>query len=150
MKISKNVRFAEQINKRDWWHCPPEDKKAYKARGVFLASSFKECEFYGRPLDKPLKVHVTNPLIGTEENIIKKLFGNNSKQMGASKSLINRTAKQILKVRFQLDKEMCKAARNQGYDAIAVVTQKGLEKVREGKLPRSVELNVLHEEKVLK
>ena len=150
MKISKNVIFAEQINKREWWHSPPEDKDAYKKRGVFLAYSFKEAEFYGRPLDKPIKVEIKNPIIGTEERIIKKLFGSSSKQMETYRLLEDCTVDVSLKVRFQLDKEMCKAARSQGYDAIAVVTQKGFEKVREGKLPRSVELNVLHEEKVLK
>lgn len=139
----KNSSLVEQINKREWWHSPPEEQNAYKKRGVFLASSFREAEFYGRPLDEPTKVDVRNPIIGTEEHVIKKLFGSSSKQMEIHRLLEDYTVEVSLKVRFQLDKEMYKAAKRQGYDAIAIVTQKGLQTVKEGKLHRSVELNVL-------
>jgi hypothetical protein len=143
MTAMKSSMLVEQINKRNWWHSPPVDQDAYKKRGIFLAGSFKECEFYGRPLDKPLKVNIMNPFIDTEENVVKKLFGLNSKEMKVFKSLLDGTARDVLKMRFQLDKKICRVAKKCGYDAIGIVTKEGLKKVREGKLPGSVELNVL-------
>ncbi len=140
--------LIEQINQRSYWHSPPVDKFAYKKRGVFLASSFKECEFYGRPLNEPIKVQVSNPLIDIEKSIIKILFGIGSNQMKAHKSLINDTAKDTLKVRFRLDADIFTVAKKKGYDSIAIVTEKGLEKIKEDKLPRSIELNVFDINKV--
>lgn len=142
--MNKTFTLAEQINKRKWWHSPPSDGKAYQKRGVFLASSYKECEFYGRPLDEPIKVNLFNPLINTEENIIKFLFGNSSPQMSFYTALMNGFAKEPLKARFKLDKDLFNAAKNKDYDSIAIISEKGLEKVRKGKLPRTVELNVLN------
>ena len=141
--MKKELTLADQLIKRKRWHSPPADKAAYKKRGIFLASSYKECEFYGCPFDKPIKVNVTYPLVDTEENIIRFLFGNNSSQMVVYKALIGGTAKEPLKARFKLDMDLFKAAKNKNYDAIAVVTEKGLEKARKYKLPKSVELNVL-------
>lgn len=141
--MKKELTLADQINKRKWWHSPPADKAAYKKRGMFLASSYKECEFYGCPLDEPIKVNVSHPLVDTEKNIIRFLFGDNSSQMSAYIALINGTAKEPLKLRFKLDRDLFKAAKNKNHDAIAVVTEKGLEKVKNQKLPSSVELNVL-------
>ena len=43
-------RMVSHINRKAWWHCPPLDPEAYFKRGKFYASSFAECEFYGRPL----------------------------------------------------------------------------------------------------
>lgn len=141
--MKKTLTLADQINRRRWWHSPPSDKKAYKKRGMFLASSYKECEFYGRPLDEPIKVNVSNPIVNTEQNIIKSLFGNNSSQMIAYTALTNNTEEESLKVRFKLDTDLFKAAKSKNYDAIAVVAEKGLEKVKNHKLPRSVELNLI-------
>lgn len=141
--MKKELTLADQLNKRKWWHSPPADKAAYKKRGMFLAPSYKECEFYGRPLDEPIRVNVSNPLVDTEKNIIKFLFGDNSSQMSAYIALIKGTAKEPLKVRFKLDRDLFKAAKNKNHDAIAVVTEKELEKIKNHKLPRNVELNVL-------
>lgn len=134
--------LIKQINRRNWWHSPPIDKLAYTKRGVFLASSYKECEFYGCPIDEPIKVNVTNPVIDTEENIIKMLFGRDSLQMKSYKALVTDTGANNLKLRFALDEDMYKEAKKNGYDAIAIVTEEGLEKVKAGKLSKSVELNV--------
>jgi hypothetical protein len=141
----KNIlTLADQLNKRKWWHSPPVDKAAYKKRGMFLASSYKECEFYGRPLNEPIRVRVLNPLAGTEENIISLLFGNTSPQMADYVSLLNGNVKEPLKVRFKLDNDLFKAAKTKNYDAISIITEKGLEKIKNHKLPRSVELNVIN------
>ena len=145
--MKKALTFTDQLNKRKWWHSPPADKKTYKKRGIFLASSYKECEFYGRPLDEPIKVNVSNPLVDTEENLIRLLFGNNSSQMVAYNALINGNAKEPLKVRFKLDKDLFKTAKNKNYDAIAVVSEKRLENIKNRKLSKSIELNILDIEK---
>jgi len=137
-----NNSIIASINNRSWWHSPPADKGAYKKRGIFFASSYKECEFYGRPLDETIKVNVKNPLVGVEEDIIRRFFGIKSKQMMVYRSLIDGTATNVLNMRFQLDKELFRVAKNSGYDAIAIVTSKGYETTKTGKLPRSVELNV--------
>ena len=44
-----------RINRKDWWHVPPSDPNAYEQRGMFLASTFREAEFWGRPLDTPIR-----------------------------------------------------------------------------------------------
>lgn len=136
--------IVNQINKKKWWHSPPIDKTSYKKRGVFLASSYKECEFYGRPLDNPVKVSILKPLIGTEEDIIKSIFGEDSQQMVAYMSLTANRAENMLRVRFQLDKDIYRAAKEKGYDSIVVVASKNIEKIKEGKLPQSIELNIFN------
>ena len=142
--------ISEQINRRTWWHSPPRDANSYKKRGIFLASSYKECEFYGRPLDEPIKIKINNPLVNTERNIIASLFGENSPQMKAYDSLLNYEAKELLKIRFKLDAEIMNAAKNRGYDSVAIISPKGLERIKEGKLPRNVELNVADYKKVIR
>lgn len=143
MRMKKILTLADQINKREWWHSPPLDKNAYQKRGMFLASSYEECEFYGRPLNEPIKVSVSNPIVDTEQNIIRFFFGNNSPQMIAYNALINDSDKVPLKVRFKLDADLFKAAKKGKYDAIAIITEKELEKIKNHKLPRSVELNLI-------
>src|SRR5258708_40252368 len=73
------LRFFEKlvahVNRKKWWHVPPRNPKAYSKRGQFLASSFREAEFWGRPLDEPLRVTVANPLISDEERIESELLG---------------------------------------------------------------------------
>ncbi|MFY9751425.1 MAG: hypothetical protein WAJ92_02200 [Candidatus Acidiferrales bacterium] len=68
--IEKVVRH---VNRKRWWHVPPQDPVAYQKRGKFLASSFAEAEFLGRTLDEPQKVKVAHPLIGDEPAIAKQL-----------------------------------------------------------------------------
>lgn len=68
-------RLITHINKKDWWHVPPTDPLAYSKRGKFLSSSFREAEFYGRPLDVPEHVRISKPLLGDEATIETVLFG---------------------------------------------------------------------------
>jgi hypothetical protein len=63
------------VNRKNWWHVPPANPNAYRERGKFLASSFREAEFWGRPLDDPQKVTVTRPLVGDDMAIEGELFG---------------------------------------------------------------------------
>ncbi len=135
--------LIEQINKKKWWHSPPVDSNAYKKRGIFLSSSYKECEFYGRPYDNPVRVCLSNPLIDTEVNIITRIFGADSPQMETFRGLMSSSGKFGLKERFRLDAEIYRTAKKMGYDGIALVTAEGMRKIKEKKLPRSIELNIL-------
>ena len=66
-------RIVAHVNRKQWWHVPPADPAAYSKRGKFLASSFSEAEFYGRPLDVPERVTIKMPLVGDESAISKAL-----------------------------------------------------------------------------
>jgi len=66
-------RLVAHVNRKHWWHCPPQDSKSYRKRGKFFASSFAEAELYGRPLDGPQRVEVSNPLVGSEDHILDSL-----------------------------------------------------------------------------
>src|SRR5713226_2338625 len=68
-------KLIAHVNGKDWWHVPPRDPSSYGKRGKFLASSFREAEFWGRPLDEPQRVTIAKPLIGDEETIEKSLIG---------------------------------------------------------------------------
>jgi hypothetical protein len=124
---------ADSINRRQWWHVPPaEGASAYQKRGKFYTSSFAEAEFYGRPNDAAERVSVANPLVGDEAEIARVL------------GVPAQTAGMGLKEIAAHDEKWAKAARAQGYDAIAVLTPAGYAEYQQtGKMPRSVELNTL-------
>jgi len=63
METTPRDKLLARINRKDWWHVPPADPKAYPKRGKFLASTFREAKFWGRPLDTPIRVSVANPII---------------------------------------------------------------------------------------
>jgi hypothetical protein len=105
---------------------------------MFLASSFKEAEFWGRPLDRPKRVSVINPLVGDEESIEKTLFGQSVSNEGMS-----------VEMRWKLDAKMRKRALACGYDSILLMTPKSFSAQKEiGKIPRSLELNVFDRSRV--
>ncbi len=127
------------VNARAWWHVPPQDPRAYRKRGKFYASSFREAEFWGRPLDQPERVSITNPLIGDEETIEIELFGRPIPEPGPD-------CRKILEWRWGLDARMKRAALAKGFDSIVLMTFRGYAAYgKTGKLPRSIELNVLTE-----
>jgi hypothetical protein len=124
------------INRKAWWHVPPRDPKAYQKRGKFYSSSFAEAEFWGRPLDQPARVQISKPLIGDERSIERRLFGR----------LISASApdEPVIEWRFRLDSKMKRTALAKGYDSIVLMTPPAFVAYRRiGKLPRSIELNVL-------
>jgi hypothetical protein len=126
-------KLIRHLNRKDWWHVPPEDPTAYRKRGKFLASTYAEAEFWGRPLDEPQRANVARPLVGDEATIEKALFGR----------LVS-DADITVKQRWALDAKMKKAALAKGYDAIVLMSPKCfLEWKRTGKIPRSLELNIL-------
>ena len=136
--VKRNTVFFEKlvahVNRKEWWHVPPRDPSAYSKRGKFLASSFREAEFWGRPLDAPQRVTIAHPLVGDEGVIERKLFG---------KRVSSETIS--VKERWALDAKMKIAAQAKGYDSIVLITPKAFSTFRRsGKLPRSIELNILN------
>jgi hypothetical protein len=130
--------IVAHVNRRDWWHVPPRDPDSYKKRGMFLASSFKEAEFWGRPLDRPKRASITHPLIGDEKTIERTLFGRTVSDENIT-----------LEMRWMLDAKMRRAALARGYDSIVLMAPKSFHALRKiGKLPRSLELNVFDRSKV--
>jgi hypothetical protein len=135
-KIPKEKLLA-RINRKDWWHVPPSDPKAYEKRGMFLASTFREAEFWGRPSDQPIRVNVTNPLIGDEATIETELLGAPCKYPGDDDPM-------LLQWRWNLDSQLKTAAMAKGYDSIVLLSASGYMKfVAEGRIPISIELNLL-------
>jgi len=131
--ISFNEKLTKHVNRKHWWHVPPQDALAYTSRGKFLASSFREAEFWGRPLDQPQRVSITRPLAGDEQTIERELFGR--RVCGEDITMEDRWA---------LDAKMKRAALAKGYDSIVLMSPKAFSEFKAtGKLPRSMELNVL-------
>jgi hypothetical protein len=127
-------RLIVHVNRKDWWHVPPVDRTAYKKRGKFLASSFKEAEFWGRPLDEPHRVTVRHPLVGDERTIEKKLFGKRVSSDDIS-----------LEQRWALDARIKRTALAKGFDSVILLTPKAYSEFKSvGRVPRSMELNILN------
>ena len=133
--------LLKKINNTNWWHVPPRDLDAYKKRGKFLASTYLQAEFYGRPNLIPEKVLIHNPLFGfSEKEILSKLFGGNI----VSRLLKNLTVDNSYKARIDLDAKMRDAAVHKGYDAIVLMPPSGRIALEVGKKPRSIELNLFN------
>lgn len=138
MKLRQDLfeKLIAHINRKSWWHVVPVDPQAYKKRGKFLASTYEEAEFWGCPLNDPQRVRVQAPLVGDEETIERALFGR----------LVS-TEQISLRQRFALDKKMNEAAVALGYDSIVLMAASHFaDFARYGKIPRSIELNVLQVE----
>jgi hypothetical protein len=132
MKKEFYQKLVAHVNRKKWWHVPPVDLAAYEKRGKFLASSFAEAEFYGRPLDEPQKVTVANPLVGDEQTIAKAL------------GILPQSEGMTLAEIAARDLRWRNAAIEKGYDSILLMSPKSyIEWKTNGRLPRSLELNVL-------
>jgi hypothetical protein len=132
MKKALYHRLVSHVNRKNWWHVPPVDSDAYKKRGKFLASSFEAAEFYGRPLDEPHKARIEKPLVGDEKRI--------ARVLGIRPQCDGMTLKQIA----AHDAKWRNAALRKGYDAILLMSPKCFAEWKAtGKVPRSLELNIL-------
>ena len=141
MKINVKEALMDKINKSEWWHVTPGDPDAYKKRGKFLASTYQQAEFYGRPNDVPEKVSITNPVYGfSEKEILTQLFPEVD-----NSSLLDNFADEdyCYQQRIELDAAMFKKAKSLGYDAIVLMTQYGRKALERNRKPHSIELNVL-------
>jgi hypothetical protein len=127
------ARLVADLDRKRWWHVPPTDPTAYAKRGKFLTSSFAEAEFYGRPLDEPLRVTVKKPLVGDEEAI--------SKTLRIPPQHPEMTLKQIA----AHDVRWRNAALKKGFDAIVLMSPRHFSTWKAtGRIPRSLELNALN------
>jgi len=137
--MMKNI-LIQKINQSTWWHVPPRDPNAYKKRGKFLASTYKQAEFYGRPNDISEKVKISNPVYGTSEiNILKILFPMDYKKIYAS---LLCDCKNRYKRRIRLDSKMYQKAKSMGYDAIVLLGSNGDKYLMKNRKPHSIELNL--------
>jgi hypothetical protein len=128
-----HVKLIAHVNRKDWWHVPPRDPSAYSKRGKFFASSFREAEFWGRPLDEPQRVTIKRPLVGDEDTIEMILFA----RRVSSEDI-------AMEKRWVLDARIKKAALAHGYDSIVLMTPQAFSAFNSiGTLPRSMELNIL-------
>jgi len=110
MRKESIQRLVARVNRKHWWHCPPQDPRSYKKRGRFFASSFAEAELYGRPLAEPQRIQVSNPLVGSEDQILDSLgIPKNYPEPGEPKFHMKRVS---------LDARMRLAALRGGYDSI--------------------------------
>lgn len=132
LSSTSTQKLVKHVNRKQWWHVPPRDPHAYEKRGKFFASTFSEAEFYGRPQDEPERVVITNPLIGDERTIARKL------------RVPAQNAKMTLDEISKHDAQWRDAALRNGYDSILLMTAKSFAAFRvSGKIPRTLELNVL-------
>lgn len=127
-------KLIAYVNRKNWWHVPPRDPGSYSKRGKFLASTFREAEFWGRPLDEPQRVVIGAPLVGDEATIEKALFGKRVSSEDIS-----------MESRWALDAKIKSAALAKGYDSIVLMSPNGFAEFKNtGKIPRSLELNILN------
>lgn len=129
-RIQKLVRH---VNRKDWWHVTPADPRAYEKRGKFFSSTFGEAEFYGRPNDMPERVTIASPVVGDNDTIERKLLGSVESYPDIG-----------VRERFALDAKLRRAALKRGYDSIVLMSDRGFQTFeKEGRMPRSIELNVV-------
>jgi len=135
--------LVDKINRSEWWHVPPQDPDAYNKRGKFLASTYHQAEFYGRPNDIPDKVFITNPVYGfSEKEILKQLFSENDSSYLLDKVLKGK--KYWYQERIKLDAKMFKKAKSLGHDAIVLMARTGRKELERNRKPSSIELNLLN------
>lgn len=136
----KNI-LVDKINNSLWWHVPPRDPDAYKQRGKFLASTYLQAEFYGRPNNVPEKVKINNPVYGySEKEILEQLFPNKSDRL--SKRFENPNDKDFYRKRITLDRIMFIKAKKIGYDSIVLLTVAAKQQLKRNIKPKSIELNI--------
>ena len=140
MKIKDQKTLINKINQSIWWHVIPKDLTAYKKRGKFFASTYKQAEFYGRPNDIPEKVVISNPVYGiSEAKILKILFPAEYKDLCVT---IEYDGKDWYNRRIELDAKMYQKAKSMGYDAIALLDNNGEKYLMKNRKPHSIELNL--------
>jgi len=132
MGNARNQKLIRHVNRKRWWHVPPQDAAAYSKRGKFFASSFSEAEFYGRPSDIPERVTIARPLVGDERTIARVLRIPPQREGMSLEAIAGH------------DELWRNAALAKGFDSIVLMSEEGFQKFeKEGKIPRSIELNIL-------
>lgn len=149
--MKKEVKTAEEIkeilvdkiNRSEWWHVLPRDPEAYNKRGKFLASTYRQAEFYGRPCDIPERVFISKPVYGfSEKELLDQLFPGKNNSYFLDKFEEHRA--NWYQERIELDAKMYRMAKYLGYDAIVLVGRTGREELERNRKPYSIELNLLN------
>lgn len=123
-------RVIKRINQREWWRTRV-NKDVLQERGLFLVSSFRYAEFYGRPLDNPFKVDLKNPLIGDEAFAMGIL--------GLPVPREDISGKEIL----EMEAKKMSVGIAMGFDSIAIMSPNEFKKLKEiGRLPNGYELQI--------
>jgi len=140
LDVHKNI-LIQKINQSLWWHVTPADPDAYKKRGKFLASTYAQAEFYGRPNDNPEKIKISNPLCEISEvQILKRLFPQEYQSLFFDVT-VNSTEDYYQK-RIELDAKIYQQAKRLGYDAVVLLGKGSFKQIALNKKPRSIELNL--------
>ena len=135
--------LVDKINRSEWWHVLPQDPNAYNKRGKFLASTYRQAEFYGRPRDISERVFISNPVYGfSEKEILDQLFPGNDN--GCLLDKFEEERNNWYQERIELDAKMFKRAKSLGYDAIVLIERTGREKLERSRKPHSIELNLVN------
>ena len=136
--------LVRKINAGKWWHVTPRDSDAYKKRGKFLASTYLQAQYYGKPTNVPEKVTINNPVFGFSEEQIWKQIVPSYKDNKLMMDLLNDTHDENwYERRITVDARMFSAAKKLGYDSIILICQSGYEALLKNRKPRSIELNLL-------
>lgn len=137
--------LREKINKSLWWHVKPRDIDAYKKRGKFLASTYLQADFYGRPNDEPEKVRIANPIFGfSEEEILNQLFPFEGSEIFKELTKDDDNDPDWYKTRIEMDAKMCRRAKKMGFDSIVLMGRNGRRYLERNRKPNSIELNLLY------
>lgn len=143
MSVAIKEVLIEKINKAEWWHVPPADPGAYKKRGKFFMSVYRQAEIYGRPNFNPEKVNIKTPIYGfSEKEILKKLFPKEYKKLYLQ--VTKEEGKNWYNQRINLDAKMFQKAKKLGYDAIVLLASRGKDQLERNRKPSSMELNLLN------
>lgn len=132
--------LIDKINSSYWWHVVPRNKDAYKKHGKFLASTYGQAEFYGRPQNNPERVNIANPLWSdSETHILKVLFPDSYRE---KYRVVADTDSNYYQNRIALDALMHERAMELGYDCMVLLGSTGMNELRRNRKPRSIELNL--------
>ena len=135
--------LINKVNNSYWWHVPPRDLNSYKKRGKFLASTYTQAEFYGRPNIEPEKMEVLNPIFGfSEREILKQLFPKEYKKLAIEEDDVD--GADWYSKRTELDSMMYEQSKRLGFDAIVLIGSTGRKSLEQGRKPCSIELNLLN------
>ena len=146
-KMDKNMSDIKKViiykvNRSEWWHVLPQDPEAYSKRGKFLASTYQQAEFYGRPSDTPERVNISNPVYGfSEKEILEKLFS--GEHAASLLRKLEDSGKAWYQQRIDIDATMFEKAKFLGYDAIVLMNLSGKKDLARKRKPRSIELNLV-------
>ncbi len=135
------LRLVRSLNRRQWWHVVPLDPEAYAKRGKFYASTFEEAQFYGTP-GPAERVEVHSPLVTDNAGLETFLSG---KPIPSKLWDTLHGFGYSYQFRVSVDARLRDLAGSRGFDSIALLSEPGFQRwLSTGRVPRSVELNVLY------